>query len=142
MGAVQHLQASMLGSVEAAVCVLLHRAVGQGHQLLNGVPHLSGAALKQAAAPHGEEGVADEGAAVIFEMVANVALGVAWGVQDGGHCASLPKSEAVTLADLHVDARDALTISAGAHHDAACELLELLIAAGVIIVVVSIQNVG
>ena len=108
---------------------------------LDGAPHLVGGALEEPAATHREHGVPDEHLLLGGEVVHDVARGVTRGVQHPGDYVS--DSHLVALANGAVRARDlAFPLPARTDHDAAVPRLELRVAAGVIPVVVSVEDVG
>mmetsp|Transcript_14713 Transcript_14713/g.62150 ORF Transcript_14713/g.62150 Transcript_14713/m.62150 type:complete len:222 (+) Transcript_14713:252-917(+) len=108
---------------------------------LDGAPHLVGGALEEPAATHREHGVPDKNFFFDWEVVHDVARGVPRGVEHPGDYVS--DGHLVALANGAVHPRDlALPLPARTDHLAAVPRLELRVAAGVIPVVVSVEDVG
>ena len=112
---------------------------GPVHQLLQRRPHLPGRAFEQAAAAHGKQRVADKGDVLVGEVIDDVAAGVAGGVVNEG--LGVAEFQRFALADLEVDAGDAGGVGAGPDDDAAGAFLQPQVAAGVVGVVVGVEDV-
>ena len=106
-------------------------------ELRERVPHLLRRPLEESAAAQREQRVAAEERARSAETEGDMAARVAWHVEDARH----PLAEGVVLTVGDVDAGDARAVGAGPHDGAASLLLEREIAAGVVGMVVRVEDV-
>lgn len=113
--------------------------IRQLHDLLQGSPHLCGRAFEEPAAAHGEQRVADEGGAVGLEQVADMRPRMAGCFDDARRV--FAECEAIAFPNHSVETGNPVGIGAGADDLAAGAGLEGEIAAGVIGVMVGVEDV-
>jgi hypothetical protein len=114
------------------------RRLGQRAQARKAPPHLLRRALEQAAAAHDEQGVAAKQRVAAREPIGDVAARVAGNEEDLG--ALLAEIVGAAVADLDVDAGNAVAVVARPHDGAAGRRLDLEIAAGVVGVMVRVED--
>ena len=104
------------------------------------MPHLRRGALEQATAAHGKHGVAAEQGIGIGEPIGDMPPRMAGHKEDLRVGFAQPVGVAVV--NLDIDAGDARAVCLGSHDRAAGRCLDLHIAAGVIAMVMGVQDVG
>lgn len=104
------------------------------------MPHLFGRALEQAAASHGKERVAGKQNMVVFEPETNMAAGVARRFDD--LCGAITDIDRIAFAHAGIKVRDAVLVCCRPYNFTAIALFERLIAAGMVMVVMRVQDIS
>ena len=105
---------------------------------LDGGEHLLVCALEHPPAAHGEQGVADKRLAQGWEVKSDVPLGVASHVDDSS--LQCPQSDHPTPTNSHVNPGNFVGFALRAHYLTARCVLQLFVAAGMIVVVVRVPD--
>jgi hypothetical protein len=112
----------------------------QGHQLLQRVPHHLGVAFEELAAADREQRVADKHDAAFGKEITDMPARVTWRFDD--ECVRVADPDAIALAHLDVDGRNAARFHFRADDDTTGQRLQPLVAGGVVAVVMGDEDMG